>query len=130
MPIDKEKRSQRDRQDGLQGLDDMVTDAEGHLSEEEPSKPRKIGRPTRRSTAYVGSATNGSDSNDSGTQAHSHAAHHQSNAKDCQLSDSEALAADRTTQEDMVTDAEGHLSDMETDAEGTPNGRWSVNQTP
>ena len=121
----KEKRSQRDRQDGLQGLDDMVTDAEGHLIEEEPSKPRKIGRPTRRSTAYVGSATHGSDSNDSGTQAHSHAAHHQSDAKDCPLSDSEALAADRTTQDDMVTDAEGHLFDMETDAEG----RWSVNQT-
>ena len=29
----KEKRSQRDRKDDLQGLDDMVTDAEGHLIE-------------------------------------------------------------------------------------------------
>ena len=98
----KEKRSQRDRQDGLQGLDDMVTDAEGHLIEEEPSKPRKIGRPTRRSTAYVGSATNGSDSNDSGTQAHSHAAHHQSNAKDCLLSDSEARLYSRIVTREIV----------------------------
>jgi hypothetical protein len=113
-----EKRCQRDRKDDLQGLDDMVTDAEGHLIEEEPSKPKRIGRTTRCSTGYVDSATNGSDTNDRGTQTHNHEAHHQSHVQDYPLSDSEALAADRTTQDDMVTAAEGHLFDMETEAEG------------
>ena len=95
----------------------MGKEAKGRPIEENPSKLRKIDQPPGRPIAFVDSAINGSDGNDSATQAPSQAEHHQSGGKNCPFPDSEALAADRTVQDVMVTDTERHLFVTETDTE-------------